>query len=235
MRNITVNGATVATDVVGLVYAENNFNAQLGDVGITSIATSTNTCNVDITNASAVFAVNKAYVVDDGSSPVIVICTAVPNNTSVRFDNGDQLGINVHGTTGTLGGLNAATPNAACRELNWIEYYVDDNRTLIRRSFGSQSDQIGNGVATPSTYPGYVEMPLAFNVEDFQVQYILDTGDTLDTIAADTDWQRIRMVRLTVTIASPELDSKTGQRIRETVSTVYFTRNLANQERPPAS
>lgn len=249
VQNITVDGATVKTDVVGFVYSELNFNMSvptdpkdppvpLGDIAITGVDKSTNTLTIDQTNAASVFTPTRLYVIDDGQSPIIATCTSIKDGSNVIFaanPTNDPLGINVVGSTGTFQNLDPAS-KAACREINWAVYYVDPTtNTLMRRSFGSKTDQLGTGVNTSGAYPGYVTMPLAFNVEDFQVQYVLDSGETLNDIATLSDWSRVRMVRVTLTVRSPDLDTKTRQPIRETMTSINYVRNLADQERAPAT
>jgi len=229
-RTVTIDGVTNATDVIGFTYSDPAFNGGL-DVGIVPASLTNNTMTIDQSDATTIFAADRLYVVDDGMRPVVSVCRSMPGASSVQFNSGDKLNINVNGASGTF----SAITNAACRQIDWFVYYVDSTGTLRRRIFGAQADLVSAGMTPPSPYLGYIDMPLCFNVENFQVQYILDTGDLLDAIPTQTDWERIRLIRVTITVRSPEADRKTGQPIRETLTGVYFARNLANQERPPVT
>ncbi len=82
------------------------------------------------------------------------------------------------------------------------------------------------------------ELPLAYNIEDMQIKYVLDNGTTVDNPAVgndgligtlDDDWQgfnRIRQVQVTIKVQSTERDEKTGLPEIITLSSTFATRNL---------
>ncbi len=82
------------------------------------------------------------------------------------------------------------------------------------------------------------ELPLAYNVEDLQIKYVLENGTTTDNPSvgadgivgtADDDWQAfnlIRQVQITIKVQSTETDEKTKRNESLTFSATYSTRNL---------
>jgi hypothetical protein len=86
-------------------------------------------------------------------------------------------------------------------------------------------------------------MPLAYGVENLQIQYVMENGTTVDDVAAGVDdegnpipanvnRQNVRIVRLTINLRGSQIDPKTGQPIRVAITGSFYTPNLVVPERP---
>jgi prepilin-type N-terminal cleavage/methylation domain-containing protein len=190
--------------------------------------------------ANTQFTVGQPYLLaETGTSPkqAIAVCTAVPtaNTTTVTFGS-DTLNINLPTTTGVPKTLTIAagnpptTPPTLVRAtpLVVVSYYVDSGGTLYRRLYGNYTSTnnatAGTGVTVGSTQ--YLDSPLAFGVEDFQIQYLLKDGVVTST-PTTTQCVNIRQVQITVTVRSPEKDMKTNQYLKTTLTATFNARNLA--------
>ena len=79
---------------------------------------------------------------------------------------------------------------------------------------------------------------MAYNVEDFQIRYVLEDGRVLDNPSVgtdglvgtlDDDWQgfnKIRQITITVKVQSSEIDEKSGKPETITFTSTFSTRNL---------
>lgn len=82
------------------------------------------------------------------------------------------------------------------------------------------------------------ELPLAYNIEDMQIEYVLDDGTTTEIPSAgpdglvgtnDDDWQGfndVRQVQITLRVLSTETDEKTKRPESIKITSTYSTRNL---------
>jgi hypothetical protein len=87
---------------------------------------------------------------------------------------------------------------ASCRRITWVSYFVNAEGTLVRREYGNTTALVGDGVVDDGAggvVPdggdgdefGFVEMPLAFGVEDFQVRYVMSDGAIVDDVEPTRD------------------------------------------------
>jgi prepilin-type N-terminal cleavage/methylation domain-containing protein len=173
-----------------------------------------------------------------GSSSALGVLTNKAGTRGLVFSSSDPLNINQPGANSPiLKAFDSSTPASDCggppgcsqvagsiKRLNWVTYFVRDEDgtgpgtgTLIRRLYG------GSG--------GWVDMPLAFGIEDFQITYVLQDGSVVDAPTRD-QMGDIRQIRVTVTVRSPEINPRTNQPYRTTMTTSVSTRNLGYEERP---
>ena len=250
VKPIVVDGVTVATDAVTFVYQDNQFNNGRA-VAVNAVAHSTNTINVFPNNAAAVGGDLYVYIIDDGVQPAIGSLTNIDGGNQLRFASGDPLGLNNPGGGSTFLPLRQA---AACKRITWVTYFVNDQNVLIRRLYGQTATLVGAGVENgglggivptggSGSGAGFVEMPLAYGIEDFQVQYVLIDGTTVDDIGPTVDGEgnpiprnanraNVRLVRVTVALRGSQIDPKTGEPVRVTVNGSFYTPNLVVEERP---
>ena len=243
---IAVGGAPVATDAVTFAYEDDAFN------GGQSIAAS----NVDETNGVVTVDDNGpcasgetyVYIIDNGNSPALGSLTKLDGATRLHFEEAkDPLLINKKGAGSPFALL--GTEQAAIRRVKWVTYYVRDDRTLVRREYGSTSDLVGDGLeggglggVVPTNAQnkelGYAEMPLAFNVADFQIRYVLADGSTVDDVTAIVDEHgntieaserraSIRLITIELTLDGSEVDAVTRRPVRVTIRGSFYTPNLA--------
>ncbi|MBV9215955.1 MAG: prepilin-type N-terminal cleavage/methylation domain-containing protein [Acidobacteria bacterium] len=181
------------------------------------------------------------FLIESDTSQVVGMATAVSGTTSMDLAPGDPLGLNqaINGT-GVNGSLlrqctsssdtNCTTYSATAKRIFLVSYEVKSDGTLIRTTYGNNR----GGASTAQVQ----ELPLAYNVEDMQIKYVLDDGTLSDNPSAgpdgiagtaDDDWQgfnKIRQVQVTVTVLSTEIDEKTHLPEAITLSSTFSTRNL---------
>jgi len=223
------------TDQVTFLYKDNTFNVQgTGSSAISTplqinAATTTGT-GVDqivpITGSNSVCAVNDLYLINGNTGSTLGVVTALSGTNAVQFANGDPLGFNLSGASGTIRSISLP---AAMYRVKMVTYFVASDGTLTRREYVNGPVQAGN--------IGYIDNPLVYNVEDLQIKYVMDDGTLSDNPSAGPDGiagtaddvqanlARIRQVRFTITIKTTELRSD-GQPYRETMTATYSTRNL---------
>lgn len=111
-----------------------------------------------------------------------------------------------------------------------VSYKIKPDGTLVRMVYGNNRGAGATGQLQ--------ELPLAYNIEDMQIKYVLDDGTTVDNPSVgpdgivgtnDDDWQgfnRVRQVQISVSVQSTEIDEKTKKPETIQISSTYATRNL---------
>jgi prepilin-type N-terminal cleavage/methylation domain-containing protein len=250
VKPVVVDGATVNTDAITLVYQDDTFNNNHG-VAVTARNSTTNTLTVD-NSAPCASGDLYVYIIDDGNEPALGSLTSLPSATTLRFSAGDPLGLNNPGASSTFFDLD---PQASCKRITWVTYFVNPEGVLVRRIYGNTARIVGAGVedgGAGGIVPdgaggqgvGFVEMPLAYGVEDFQIQYVMEDGTTVDDVLASVDpltgqpipassnRQLVRVVRVSLRLRGSQIDPKTGQPIRVAITSSFYTPNLVVPERP---
>ena len=238
-NNITVNTyntvANTRTDQVTFLFKDTTFN--LVGTGAAAVsqplsinAASTTSGGIDeivpISGSNSVCNVNDLYLITGASGSTLGVVTAKSGANIVQFSNGDVMGFN---QTGTSGPLRSITTPASITRVQMVTYFVTADGTLTRRQY------INVAPAIPAV--AFVDEPLVYNVENFQIQYVLDDGSLVDNPSAGADGiagtaddsaaalAAVRQVRFTVSVRSVELNSL-GQPYRESMTSTFATRNL---------
>lgn len=235
-NNITLNtfntNAGVKTDQVTFIFKDSAFNPVVGPTGATYsapvgfTAAITSPGGIDEINltpgSNAVFNLNDILVVTGGNGSTLAVVTAKSGGNILRFANGDVLALNKAGTTGPLRLL---TPQYSMQRVRMVTYFVTADGILTRREYANDPAQ------------AFVDEPLVYSVENFQIQYVSEDGTLSDNpgaglngIAGDGDdtplnLSKIRQVRFTVNTRSTELDPA-GQPYRVNMTSTYSARNL---------
>lgn len=211
--NLTPN---VKTDQVTFLFKDSTFNL-IGTTGSEisqplSINAATTTSGIDeivpISGSNVNCRVNDILVVNGNTGATLGVVTALNGTNKVRFANGDVLGFNLTGSSGSLRGI---TTPASMHRVKMVTYYVTPDGILTRRDYAN------------SPTAAFVDEPLVYGVENFQIQYVLDSGLLSDNPQANLI--KTRQVRFTISVRSTELDPS-GQPYRTTMTTTYSTRNL---------
>ena len=231
-NNITLSTfattANTRTDQVTFLYKDNTFNVISGvsqPLNINAATTTTGGIDeiVPISGSNAACRVNDVYIVIGNTGSTLRLSTALSGTNKIQFSNGDLLGLN---QTGTTGPLRAITTPASIQRVRMVTYMVTADGILTRREYAN---------VTPAV--AFVDEPLVYNVENFQVQYVMDSGAVLDNPSAGADGvagtaddvqnnlAAVRQIRFTVSVRSTEKNSK-GEPFTESMSTTVSTRNL---------
>ena len=227
--------AGTRTDQVTFLYKDSTFN-MVGSGGVLvstplSInAATTNGSGIDeivpLAGSNSACRVNDLYLVSGNTGSTLGLATALSGTNKVQFANGDVLGINQTGSSGPLRGI---TVPASLHRVLMVTYFVTTDGILTRRRYANVPPQV------PAV--AFVDEPLVYGVEDFQIQYIMDDGSVknnpsagVDGVAGNADdeealLQAVRQIRFTVYVRSLETDSA-GQPFRTSMTSTFSTRNL---------
>ncbi len=220
--------ANTKTDQITLLFKDSTFNVVSGVSTPLNINAATTTSGgideiVPISGSNSSCRVNDIYLVTGNTGSTIGLATALNGTSAVQFSNGDLLGFNQTGTSGPLRGI---TLPASLMRIKMITYFVASDGTLTRREFAN---------ITPAV--AYVDEPLVYGVDDFQIQYIMDDGTVTNNPSAGPDLiagtaddiqsnlTAVRQIRYTVSARSIDLNSA-GQPYRETMTSTFSTRNM---------
>ncbi|HMT08846.1 MAG TPA: prepilin-type N-terminal cleavage/methylation domain-containing protein [Pyrinomonadaceae bacterium] len=231
-NNLTVNtyntAANIRTDQITMLFKDTTFN-QVGGVSqpLSINAATTTSGGIDeiipLSGSNTLCRVNDLYLISGNTGSTIGVSTALSGSNIVQFSNGDGLGFN---QTGTSGPLRSITVPASIQRIRMITYFVTADGTFTRREYAN---------VLPAT--GFVDEPLIYGVEDFQIQYVMDDGSLSDNPSAGpngipgdaddtpTNLAAVRQVRFTVSVRSTELNAA-DQPYRFSQTTTFSTRNL---------
>lgn len=237
-------GQTALTDQISFVYRDVLLNGGLGiTVQLPNPAPTVNTAGAPyltiapptgnplppaITNAN--FRDQDLLMIIGPTSNVLGVVTSRPTGTPNRLmfatgsANGDPLNINLPWATSLL---RTMTPGSLVR-VWWVSYSVLPDGTLIRTVYG-------NNAGTAAS----VSQPLAYNIEDMQIKYLMQDGDTLtDNPVAGTDGvagtgddnipnlSNVAQMRVTVRARSAAIDPRTKKPVRISLTSNFSLRNL---------
>ena len=233
------------TDMVAFAYRDTDFNG--GDV--ISLTNATNITGqpaavrlqTSFTGARSV-KLFDLFLVESDSSQVAVMATNVTSHSSFDIAPGDPLGINqpLNGNGPGVSLLqkcapptlteNCTTYVASVKRFFWVAYKVKPDGTLVRMTFGNNTDA--------GAEQQIQELPVAYNIEDFQVSYVLEDGTTTDNPAVGVDglpgtpddepsnFNLVRQITVSIKVQATENDEQLGEPERITLNGTFSTRNL---------
>ncbi len=226
--------ANVKTDQITMLFKDSTFNL-LGETGkevsrslnVKTISSGGDTVEIDPTSGTnSSCRINDILLIGGDTSTTIGIITSLEGTNKVKFVNGDILNFNKTGTSGFLSKI--AVPSSLYR-VQLVTYFTTADGILTRREYGNDP--------TLSSSNNFIDQPLVYNVENFQIQYVLDNGTLTDNPAAGPDGilgnnddsqailQNVRQIKFTISVRSIEPDAA-GNPYKVTMSTTYSTRNL---------
>lgn len=169
--------ASGKTDVITFAYRDLEFNN--GEpIKLTAAADSGS--GVTITTTAGGTANSKPYdlyLISDGTRTALALATAVPGGgQTLVFTAGgaDPLGINAPFTGAAdvkskLVGMDYSS--ATAKKVRWVSYRVTTDGVLIRNTYGNNND-----VAVPIAADQIQSQPIAYNIQNLQVKYLLRDG-----------------------------------------------------------
>lgn len=228
---------TVRTDQVTFLFKDSSFNP-VGTIPGKEVSTplslnaaTTNGSGIDeiapIDGSNTRARVNDLYLITGNTGSTLGLATALSGTNKIQFANGDVLGINQTGTGGPIRGI---TIPASLHRVHMVTYFVTNDGIFTRRKY----------VNAPVQMPpvAFVDEPLVYGVENFQVQYVMDNGTINDNPSAGLDGipgnaddeesllQAVRQIRFTIHVRSWEVDGVTGKPFRTSMTSTFSTRNL---------
>lgn len=244
--NVLLSDANSRTDVIAFAFRDMSFNGgnviTLNDSFAKAGEPATAVLRTPASGAQNA-RVFDLYLVESQSSQMAIMATAVPNtNDRLEVSPGDPLGLNqpLDGTgenrsilkkCATMDEDDCLTYSAtAAKRFFWVSYKVNADGTLIRTVYGNNT----SGTATQQIQ----EMPLAYNIEDLQIQYVLENGVVTDDPAAgpdgnigtsdDTplDYNLVRQITITLKVQATEADEQLKRPETITLISTFSARNL---------
>lgn len=229
-NNITLNTfnqtANTRTDQVTFLFKDQSFNAGSGFSQPLQIATRSTTSGGVVELASSTgnssCRVNDLYLLTGQTGSTLGVATGLSGANTIQFASGDALAFNETGLAGVLNTISASS----IYRVRMVTYYVTADGTLMRREFVN---------VQPTA--AFVDQPLVYGVENFQIQYVMDNGAVTDNPSAGPDGiagngddvqlnlTAVRQMRFTVSVRSIEKNSM-GQPFKESMTTTVSTRNL---------
>lgn len=236
-NNVTLNTvnttANTFTDQVTFLFKDSTFNL----VGTApnqvsqslNINAPTTVSGIDqivpITGSNSACRVNDIFIIMGNTSSALGLVTGLNGTSAIQLANGDFLGIN------QTGSLSSITLPASLLRVNMVTYFVTGDGVLTRREYAN-SMLIGAGISQ-----NWRDEPLIYNVENFQIRYVMDNGTISDNPGAGADGvagtadddlailDNVRQVRFTVNVRSTQLNSA-NQPYRVSMTSTFGTRNL---------
>lgn len=169
--------ANTRTDQVTFLFKDSTFNLVGTDQVSTAVninAPTTPTAGVieiaPSSGTNSVCRINDLYLVSGTNGAALGVSTGLNGTTAVQFANGDVLGFNQTGTGGFMSSITGTT--MSMMRVKMVTYFVTSDGTLTRREF----------VNVPAVTPAvaFADEPLVYNVDDFQIRYIMDDGTVSD-------------------------------------------------------
>lgn len=231
-NNITLNTynltANTRTDQVTFLFKDNTFNLVGGVSQPLNINAATTTSGgideiIPLSGSNSLCRVNDIYLITGNTGSTLGVSTALSGSNTVQFSNGDSLAFN---QTGTSGPLRTITVPASLQRVLMVTYFVTADGTLMRREYANRTPTVA-----------FVDEPLVYGVENFQIVYVMDDGTVSDNpsagpngIAGDGDdtpsnLAAVRQIRYTVSVRSTELNAA-NQPYRTSQTSTFSTRNL---------
>lgn len=252
-NNLSANPAT-RTDTVAFCYRDLDFNPPPPPVPAGTLSTGRvmfladakaqtgNAASVELVaqdptnlgNIAANAKVNDLYLVENDTAQAVIMATTAPGTNVIDAAPGDPLGMNQAlngtGSAGSLLRKCASSSDTDCMSyvanltrFFLVSYKVKPDGTLVRTVYGNNRTGV-----TPADQ--IQEQPLAYNIEDLQLKYVLDDGTVTDDPVATTGSQqapnRIRQIMVVIKVQSTEIDEQTRKAETITLEATFSTRNM---------
>lgn len=229
--------AGIMTDQVTFLFKDSTFNL-IGAPGsevsqpLNINAATTTAAGIDeivpISGSNSACRKNDIFLVTGNTGSALSLVTSLNGTDKVQFSNGDVLGFNQTGSTGTLRGI---TTPASMQRVRMVTYFVTTDGVLTRREYANVPPV---GANPPQNW---VDEPIVYGVENFQIRYVMDDGSLSDNPSAGADGVpgtvddvpgnlvKVRQIRFTINVKTNEVDHK-GQPYKVNMTSTFSTRNL---------
>ncbi len=236
----------VKTDMITFAFRDLDFNTsdviQLENVNTPAGSPEIASLITKGANGAVNARTNDLYLIESDTSQVAVVATGTNGSNQIDISPTDALNLNQ-----ALNGLNedgsllrkcvdssdqnCTTYLASLKRFFLVKYHVKEDGTLIRTVYGNNR----NGL-TPAEQ--IQEFPLAYNVENMQIRYVLENGTVTENpsvgddgiIGTDDDrpedFNLIRQITVTLTVQAFEVDEQTLKLDKITISSTFSARNL---------
>lgn len=236
----------IKTDMITFAFRDLDFNnsnvVELQNVNSPAGSPQTARLITKDPNGAVNVRANDLYLIESDTSQVGVVATGVAGGNQIDISPTDPLGINqaMNGLNedGSLlrkcvdtSDQNCTTYLASLKRFYLVKYHVKNDGTLVRTVFGNNR----NGV-TPADQ--IQEFPLAYNVENMQIRYVLENGTVTENpsvgddgiVGTDDDrpedFNLIRQITITLTVQAFEADEQTLKLDKITISSTFSARNM---------
>lgn len=232
------------TDLISFAYRDSDFNGGNVISLINANAAPSAPATVRLQSAAGESRNAKGfdlYLVESDSTQVAVMATGLPSTSTIDIAPGDPLGINqpLNGTGTGVSLLQRCTATitenctsyvASVKRFFWVAYKVKSDGTLVRMTFGNNTSALASEQIQ--------EMPVAYNIEDFQIKYVLEDGTTTDnpSVGPDgdagtaddrlSDFNLVRQITITIKVQATENDEQLGIPDSITLTGTFSARNL---------
>ena len=163
------------------------------------------------------------------------IATGTPSPTAIAF-GGDEMNLNNSGATTSPFGGTGLTASSLTR-LRAVTYLVNAEGTLVRREYGVDAANSNVVAAGGGIDGGKRDTPLAYGIEDMQIEYILADGSKVELPA---NMNTVRQVIITLSVQSTDADQRlvkpgSDGKARVSLSATISTRNIGYVVEPKVS
>jgi len=236
----------VKTDMVTFAFRDLDFNdsdvIELENVGNPTGSPQIGRLKTKAANGAANIKKNDLYLIESDTSQVGVMASGTNGTNEIDIAPTDPLNLNqpLNGINenGSLlrkcvdsSDTNCTTYLASLKRFFLVKYNVKTDGTFVRTVIGNNRNAV-----TPADQ--IQEFPLAYNVENLQIKYVLKDGTVTEnpTVGADgiagtnddelENFNLIRQITVTLTVQSYENDEQTGKLDKIKVSSTFSTRNM---------
>jgi type II secretory pathway pseudopilin PulG len=232
------------TDLIAFAYRDTDFNgsSMISLNNATSVTGQPATVRLQTAPSEARNAKGfDLYLVESDSTQVAVMVTGLPSGSAIDIAPGDPLGLNqpLNGSGTGVSLLqkcsvtvteNCTTYLASVKRFFWVSYKVKSDGTLVRTTFGNNTGALAAEQIQ--------ELPVAYNIQNFQIRYVLEDGSTTDnpSVGADgiagtaddrpSNFNLVRQIVVTITVQATENDEQLDRPDSITLTGTFSARNL---------
>jgi prepilin-type N-terminal cleavage/methylation domain-containing protein len=206
------------TDQITFAFRDVTFNNnQLLEIN------SINANGSEVTLASGTNAacrVNDIYMITGTNNSAIGVMTPTASVNTIKFDGGDILDVNRPDPPNSNNQIRSVIAPASLMRIQLVTFHVLPNGTLMRTVYGNDP-----AVAKQT-------MPLAYDVENMIIEYVLSNG-TVTVTPPPNNFRNVSQIQVTITARSPQTHNRSvdengdPMEFKTTLTSVFNTRNIS--------